>query len=82
MTESRKPNVAIVDIRMPPGHGDDSLGAVARTRVADRSQALTRTERGNAGPAAPGRRALAAPHPVPARVLVVAYTRALPTTPM
>jgi serine/threonine-protein kinase len=32
MVEARKPNVAIVDIRMPPGHGDDGLVAAQEIR--------------------------------------------------
>jgi serine/threonine-protein kinase len=32
MVEARKPDVAIVDIRMPPGHGDDGLVAAQEIR--------------------------------------------------
>jgi DNA-binding NarL/FixJ family response regulator len=32
MIEARKPDVAIVDIRMPPGHGDDGLVAAQEIR--------------------------------------------------
>jgi DNA-binding NarL/FixJ family response regulator len=32
MVEARKPDVAIVDIRMPPGHGDDGLLAAQEIR--------------------------------------------------
>src|SRR3954462_12803954 len=32
MVDARKPDVAIVDIRMPPGHGDDGLLAAQEIR--------------------------------------------------
>ena len=32
MVEARRPDVAIVDIRMPPGHGDDGLVAAQEIR--------------------------------------------------
>ena len=32
MVEARQPDVAIIDIRMPPGHGDDGLVAAQEIR--------------------------------------------------
>ena len=32
MVEARQPDVAIIDIRMPPGHGDDGLVAAQKIR--------------------------------------------------